>query len=258
MGGGSMRIQRALARAGIASRRKAEELIEAGRVQINGSPARTGQAVDPDRDRITVDGRPIAAPARAVWLALNKPAGVLTSRGDARGRRTVFDLVPPTPGLTYVGRLDYMTEGLILLTTDGTAAHRLTHPSSEVKREYVATVRGNAQAAAKRALQPDGVELEDGPAYLVRFEPTSLGRGRWEVRITLAEGRTREVRRICAALDLEVERLVRVRFGPVELGTLAPGAVRPLNSKERAAVEAVGTPGPAKGKKPGPARRSRT
>jgi 23S rRNA pseudouridine2605 synthase len=232
-----MRIQRALARAGVASRRHAELLVADGRVTVNGEVARTGMSVDPARDRIAVDGTPIAAPAERRWLVLNKPTGVLTTRADPDGRKTVFDLVPPHPGLTYVGRLDYMTEGILLLTTDGDAAHRLTHPSREVERTYVATVRGDAERAARRVRA--GIELEDGPARARDAVARSLGRGRWELELTLTEGRTREVRRICEALGLEVERLVRTRFGPIELGDLAAGAVRQLTARERRLLEAV-------------------
>src|SRR5919199_2919973 len=148
-----MRIQRALARAGVASRRHAEALVAAGRVRVNGEVARTGQTVDPARDEITVDGRRVGRPVAARWLVMNKPAGVLTTSADPAGRTTVFDLLPEIPGLTYVGRLDYLTEGVLLLTTDGDAAHRLTHPSSGVERTYVAIVRGDAAAAARAALK---------------------------------------------------------------------------------------------------------
>src|SRR5581483_6640591 len=144
-----MRLQRALARAGVASRRAAEALIAAGRVRVNDAVAAVGQSVRPGVDAITVDGHPVTAPAEPVWYALHKPSGTLTSRSDPRGRSTVFSLVPPTPGLTYVGRLDYLTEGLLLLTTDGEAAHRLTHPSSGVERTYVATVSGDVRAAVR-------------------------------------------------------------------------------------------------------------
>jgi 23S rRNA pseudouridine2605 synthase len=233
----AMRIQRALARAGIASRRGAEALVVAGRVTVNGAPARTGQSVDPERDRIAVDGRPIVAQTTTAWLVMNKPSGVLTTRSDPQSRRTIFDLAPPLPGLTYVGRLDYLTEGVLLLTTDGEGAHALTHPSREVDREYVATVRGNAEAAARLARR--GVMLDDGPVQLRDIEATSLGRGRWNLRVLIAEGRNREVRRLCLALGLEVDRLVRTRFGPVTLGGLAPGATRKLTSREREIIDAL-------------------
>jgi len=228
-----MRIQRALARAGIASRRKAEELIAAGRVQVNGAVAKVGQTVHPTRDAITVDGQRVAAPSavgETRWLVLNKPPAVLTTRSDPEGRPTVFGLVPDEPGLTYVGRLDFMTEGVLLLTTDGEAAHRLTHPSSEIERTYVATVRGDAESAAREARR--GVELEDGPVHPTSVEAHSLGNRRWAFEVTIAEGRNREVRRLCEAVGLTVERLVRTRFGPVALGDLAPGQARALTARE--------------------------
>ena len=230
-----MRIQRALARAGVLSRRKAEELVANGRVTVNGSPAQVGQTVDPDRDVIMVDGSRIGAPAPTEWFVLHKPAGVITSRHDPEGRRTVFDLVPARPGLTYVGRLDFLTEGVLLLTTDGAAAHRLTHPSHEVERTYVASVLGEGGAAAEQARV--GVELEEGLVRPKKIRAEKLGRGRWELTITIAEGRNREVRRMCEALGLEVDRLVRVQFGPVELGDLPVGKVRSLTKAERAGLE---------------------
>ena len=231
----AMRIQRALARAGIASRRGAEALIAAGRVTVNGEVARTGQLVDPARDAIVVDGKTVRPPARDTWLVLHKPAGVMTTRSDPQGRRTVFDLVPAIPGLTYVGRLDYLTEGLLLLTTNGAAAHALTHPSREIERTYVAIVRGDGAAAARAALR--GVELEDGLAVARSAEAAPLGRGRWELTVTVTEGKNREIRRLCDALGLEVESLVRVSFGPVGLGALGVGETRPLSKRERDRIE---------------------
>ncbi|HKG92725.1 MAG TPA: pseudouridine synthase [Gemmatimonadaceae bacterium] len=235
----SMRIQRALARAGVASRRRAEELVAAGRVRVNGTVAETGQVVDPARDEITVDGRAVRPPAQAgaEWIVLNKPVEVMTTRRDPQGRRTVFDLVRDVPGLTYVGRLDYMTEGVLLLTTDGAAAHALTHPSGGVERTYEVTVRGAADEAAHNARR--GVLLDDGPVHPTDVSATPLRDGRWLFRVTIAEGRKREVRRLCKALGLYVDRLVRVRYGPVELGPLGSGKTRGLTDREKTAMEGL-------------------
>ncbi len=236
-----VRVQRALAHAGIASRRRADDLVAAGRVRVNGRVAVVGETVDPDRDEITVDGTPVVRPRGETWLVMHKPAGVLTTARDERGatRRTVFDLVPPAmrrPGLRYVGRLDYMTEGLLLLTTDGVAAHRLTHPSHAVARTYVATVQGNAVLAAREFRR--GIQLEDGIVRPREVTVQPAGNRRWEIELTITEGRTHEVRRACVAANLRVERLVRTRFGPIELGTLPAGAVRALTAAERRLVAA--------------------
>lgn len=241
MSGAPMRIQRALARAGVASRRSAEALVAAGRVRINGKVAIIGASCDPAVDTITVDGKRVEAPpAEATWLVLHKPAGVITSRKDPEGRRTVFELLGgrDVPGLTYVGRLDFLTEGVLLLTTDGDAAHRLTHPSREVERTYVATVKGNAVAAAAEMRR--GVALDDGVARALTAEARPAAQPRtWEVELTIGEGRHHEVRRMCAALDLEVRRLVRVAYGPVRLGELKSGMTRGLTSRERAVIDAL-------------------
>jgi 23S rRNA pseudouridine2605 synthase len=231
----SMRIQRALARAGVASRRHSEVLVAEGRVTVNGRVAQIGQSVDPEKDDIRVDGAAVRAPSARVWMLLHKPSGVMTTRSDPNGRQTVFDLVRDAPGLTYVGRLDYMTEGVLLLTNDGAAAHALTHPSREVERTYVATVRGDAPTAATLARR--GIDLEDGPVRPTGVKTRPLGGGMHEFVLTITEGRKREVRRLCTALGLRVERLVRVRYGPVELGDLPVGKSRPLNSRERRAID---------------------
>jgi 23S rRNA pseudouridine2605 synthase len=234
-----MRIQRALARAGVASRRKAEELIAAGRVRVNGDVAHTGQVVDPSKDKIEVDHKPIGAPPKvAEWILLNKPAGVMTTKSDPDGRKTVFDLVPDIPGLTYVGRLDYLTEGLLLLTTDGATAHKLSHPSNQIERTYVVTVTGKGDEAAIE--MREGIDLDDGHVQPKRVSARRLGRDRWELDITIAEGKKREIRRLCAAVGLGVERLVRVRFGPIELGDLPTGQTRRLTPRERSQLMGLG------------------
>jgi 23S rRNA pseudouridine2605 synthase len=235
---GPMRVQRALARAGVVSRRGADQAVADGRVQVNGTVATVGQVVDPARDRITLDGKPVDTHVTAHrWIVLNKPAAVMTTRKDPQGRTTVFELVEDAPGLVYVGRLDFMTEGVLLLTTDGAAAHALTHPSREVERTYVATVRGDAVSAVKQARQ--GVELEDGLVVPRDVQAHPLGARRWAFEITIAEGKTHEVRRICDALGLEVERLVRTRFGPIRLGNLDTGQARALTTAERTVIDAL-------------------
>jgi 23S rRNA pseudouridine2605 synthase len=233
----SMRIQRALARAGVASRRRAEEMVAAGRVTVNGTRAAIGQLVNPSADAIAVDGSRVAAPTEHQWLVLNKPAGVMTTRSDPRGRQTVFEFVSRIPGLTYVGRLDYLTEGVLLFTTDGAGAHALTHPRFEVERSYVVSVRGDVPAALKAARH--GIELHDGPVQMRDVHAAAIGRGEWELTLTITEGRNREVRRVCRALGLFVDRLVRVRYGPVTLGRLAPGETRPLTAREREVITAL-------------------
>lgn len=233
-----MRIQRALARSGVLSRREADRAVADGRVQVNGVRADIGQVVDPASDKITLDGEPVRSVTTAHhWIVLHKPAATMTTRRDPQGRQTVFDLVDDVPGLVYVGRLDYMTEGVLLLTTNGKAAHALTHPSHEVERTYVATVRGDAPGAVKVARR--GVQLEDGEVMPREVSATPLGNRRWSFEVTITEGRTHEVRRLCDALGLEVERLVRTRFGPVGLGNLAPGASRPLLARERTVLDAL-------------------
>jgi 23S rRNA pseudouridine2605 synthase len=230
-----IRLHRALARAGVASRRHAETMIAAGRVKVNGNVARVGQGIDPSVDHVTLDGRDVPMGDREEsWIVLHKPARVMTTRSDPQGRATVFDYVDDAPGLTYVGRLDFDTEGVLLLTTDGDAVHRLTHPSNRVERVYVATVVGDAPAAAARAKA--GVALSDGTVQPLRVSVRSAPGGRWEFEVVIAEGRKREVRRLCKALQLVVERLVRTQFGPVKLGRLAAGATRQLSPEEREAL----------------------
>lgn len=231
-----MRLQRALARAGVASRRRAEDLIRAGRVTVDGAAATLGMRVDPASQRVTVDGRPVrSAPSQATWLALNKPVGFVVSRRDPEGRRTVYALLPKVPGLTYVGRLDVMTSGLLLLTTDGAAAHRLTHPRYAVPRTYRLRVHGADVAAVRAGLERPPV-IDGRPVRVMVFRTRPVGRG-VEVEVTLAEGRQRIVRRLAEALGLKVEWLHRVAYGPVRLGRLPEGRYRRLSGREIAAIE---------------------
>jgi 23S rRNA pseudouridine2605 synthase len=229
-----MRLQRALARAGVASRRAAEELIREGKVRVDGAVATLGSKVDPERHRITVRGRPIKLQARR-WLAFHKPLGVVTTASDEEGRRTVLDYIPDPAGLTYVGRLDVMTTGLLLLTTDGEAVHRLTHPRYHIPRRYTALVHGRPATeiaeAVKRKTLIDGRPVVTSE---VRVRPGTEGRSILDV--TLSEGRNRIVRRWAEAMGLKVDRLARLSYGPVRLGDLAPGRYRPLTPKEEAAL----------------------
>lgn len=229
-----MRVQRALARAGVASRRAAEELIRAGRVRVDGKVAELGSKVDPDRQKITVGGKPVRVVARR-WLAFHKPLGVVTTASDEEGRRTVLEFINDPAGLTYVGRLDVMTTGLLLLTTDGEAVHRLTHPKYRVPRHYTALVHGRTTAEIDK-LARERIVIDGRPvvAEEVRVRPGSAGRSILDV--TLTEGRNRIVRRWCEAMGLKVERLARISYGPVRLADLPVGRSRPLTPKEEAAL----------------------
>ena len=229
-----MRLQRALARAGVASRRAAEVLITDGKVRVDGKVAELGSKVDPQRQRITVSGRAVKVQARR-WLAFHKPLGVVTTASDEEGRRTVFDFIPETTGLTYVGRLDVTTTGLLLLTTDGEAVHRLTHPRYHIPRRYTALVHGRPTGEIAQAVR-EKIVVDGRPVVPleVRVRPGTEGRSILDV--ALQEGRNRIVRRWCEAMGLKVERLARLSFGPVRLGDLAPGRYRPLTPREEAAL----------------------
>jgi 23S rRNA pseudouridine2605 synthase len=234
-----MRLQRALARAGVTSRRKAEDLIRAGRVRVDGTVATLGMSVDPRRQRVTVDGQAVRQ-APVTWLALNKPVGYVVSRGDPEGRRTVYELLPRVPGLAYVGRLDVMTSGLLLLTTDGAAAHRLMHPRFAVPRTYWLRAHGRSAAELRETLTHPPV-IDARPVRVVEFRLRSVERS-VELELTLAEGRQRIVRRLAEALGLKVEWLHRVAYGPVRLGRLAEGKYRRLAAHEVAAIERLQGP----------------
>lgn len=221
------RLQKVLARAGIGSRRACEILIEARRVRVNGEVAILGRRINPDVDLVTLDGAPVGVREGLVYYLLNKPRGVVTSADDPQGRETVVQLVPNEPRVFPVGRLDYDTEGLLLLTNDGELAHRITHPSYGVKKEYLAEVEGSVAPAELRALR-DGVELDDGmtaPADVSLVAPNL-------VRIAIHEGRNRQVRRMLEAVGHPVTRLARTRIDRLSDRTLRPGQWRHLRPEE--------------------------
>jgi 23S rRNA pseudouridine2605 synthase len=230
---GGVRLQKVLAAAGVGSRRHCEELIGAGRVEVDGETVRRyGARVDPQHQVIRVDGRRIPARQDLIYLALNKPAGVLTTMSDDRGRPTIADFLgDQAQRLYHVGRLDYDTEGLMLLMNDGELAHRLTHPSYGVLKTYLADVPGPVSRDTGRRLL-SGIELADGVASADKFRVIERAGSRALVEITLHEGRKHIVRRMLAEVGHPVSRLVRTHVGPVALGSLRPGTSRALTTRE--------------------------
>lgn len=239
-----VRLQKVLAQAGVASRRAAEELIAAGRVSVDGKVVREmGRRVDPETAVVHVDGSRIVLNEDLVYLALNKPAGILSSMSDDLGRRCVGDLVVERGiveehfeggsrgRLFHVGRLDAETEGLLLLTNDGELGHRLMHPSYEVEKVYVAEVQGQVPRDLGKRLRA-GVELEDGPVAVDAFRLVDSAPGKSMVELTLHEGRKHVVRRLMEHVGFPVQRLVRTAIGEVRLGDQRPGRFRPLNQQE--------------------------
>lgn len=228
------RLQKVLAQAGIASRRKCEEYITSGRVQVNDAVVRElGSKVDPTADVIKVDGKAIKAQSK-IYLMLNKPKGVITSATDPEGRKVVTDFLPGVKERVYpVGRLDYDTEGLLLLTNDGEFANLLTHPRNHVPRSYLATVKGNLHGSVLDKLK-SGVKLDDGMTAPAEADYYDINPDKNEtvVVITIFEGRNRQVRRMFEAVHHPVIRLKRVMFGPLELGGLPRGKYRALTEKE--------------------------
>ena len=233
-GGGEERLQRYLARAGLGSRRSCETLILEGRVRVNGRvAAELGTKVVPDLDKVTCDGKPVTPAQTLVYLMLHKPAGVLTSLSDPRDRPVIRDLLPAQglPRLFPVGRLDYQTEGLVLLTNDGALAHGLMHPSFEVEKEYLAKVRGcptpDDLVRLKAGVISDGERLRATQAEMVRS-----GLGSAWLKLIVHQGRYHEIRRLCDAIGHPVLRLQRVRVGPLVLGKLPKGSWRRLTPVE--------------------------
>ena len=248
---GGERLQKVLARTGFGSRRSCEALIADGRVTVNGVVADLGRRIDPSADRVEVDAVAVGVADGLVHYILNKPRGVVSTAADPQGRAMVVDLVPPEPRVYPVGRLDADTEGLLILTNDGELTHRLTHPSFGVEKEYLAHVRGSVGPGALRRLR-EGVELEDG--WTAPAQATAPGPGL--VRITIHEGRNRQVRRMLEAVGNPVERLVRVRIGGLRDPSLAPGEWRVLTPTEvRALSVAASGAGSSRGKRRARAKR---
>jgi len=241
-----MRLQKFLARAGAASRRGSEDLMTAGRVRVNGDVVtELGTKVDPAVDVVTLDGKRLSLAEEPVYIALNKPAGVMTTMSDPQGRMTVATLVPTKeyPGLFPVGRLDYDTTGLLLFTTDGEIAHRLLHPKWHVEKVYRALIDGRAVEAELQRLR-DGVALDDGLTAPARVKSLRSSGTTTFVEIAITEGRKRQVRRMFSKIGHPVLELHRASFGPVPLGDLSRASWRHLSAEEvaalRAAVEMTG------------------
>lgn len=231
---GVERLQKVLARLGVASRRGAEELIRAGRVSVNGRSAELGMRVGPT-DSVAVDGKSVARQVETVTLMLNKPRGVLSTARDERGRQTVMDLVPPSAGLHPVGRLDRDSEGLLLLSSDGELTLRLTHPRYGHRKTYRVWCAPAKVPDAALARLCTGVELEDGPALALAAARLPGG-----CELVLAEGRKRQVRRMLAVVGFEVVRLQRTKVGDLGLGDLAPGKWLELGERDIALALASG------------------
>jgi 23S rRNA pseudouridine2605 synthase len=230
-----VRLQAFLARAGAApSRRKAEAPILAGRVMVNGEMATLGTTVTSE-DQVSLDGRPVRLPDTLVYLALNKPTGYLTTMNDERGRKVVAGLMPEVPGLVPAGRLDRNTTGLLVLTNDGNLAHRITHPSSEIEKQYQLTLENPVPEAAISALAA-GPTLEDGKMHPPELGSLSRAGAVTTLDLTIHEGRNRIIRRACVAVGLRLVSLQRVRVGPVSLGDLPEGEYRRLTSDELRAL----------------------
>jgi 23S rRNA pseudouridine2605 synthase len=227
-----MRLQKFLAGAGVSSRRKAEDLIRAGKVKVNGQVVtELGTRIDDAVDVVSVNGKKIE-PAETIWIALHKPRGYVSTRKDPQGRPTVYDLLPPAlHTLFYVGRLDLDSEGLLLMTNDGDTANRLLHPRYEVERVYEVLIRGELKPDRIERLL-EGVELEDGIARAENVKVLGVTRNEMRLRLTLREGKKREVRRMLWAVGHKVLRLKRISYGPINLERLPEGKWRKLTEDE--------------------------
>ncbi len=225
------RLQKVLARAGLGSRRVCDDLIADGRVTVDGEVAVLGRRVDPEHDHIELDGVPVVTQTGLVYYLLNKPARVMTTASDPEGRPTVVELVPDEPRVFPVGRLDWDTEGLLILTNDGDLTQRLTHPSHGVEKEYLVEVEGVPSRGALRSLR-EGVELDDGLSAPAEIRLLQSRGDHAAIEMVIHEGRNRQVRRMCETVGHPVRRLVRTRIGLLADRDLAPGSWRVLRPDE--------------------------
>jgi pseudouridine synthase len=230
-----LRLQKYLADAGIASRRKCEEIILASRVTVNGEVAALGCVVEPDADRVELDGEEVRPAGERVVVLLHKPRGVMCTASDPQGRATIMEYIEGIPARLYsVGRLDFDSEGLIVMTNDGALAYRMTHPKFKLDKTYSAICEGELTQAERHMLQ-QGVLLEDGMTSPARVEEVlHLKNGNTACNITIHEGRTRQVRRMLTAVGHETLMLRRIRIGPLDLGALEPGKWRHITAEEAA------------------------
>ena len=246
------RLQKYLAECGVASRRKSEELIAAGKVKVNGHVAQIGDKIDPRRDLVTVRGKKVRKTQRNYYILLHKPRGYVTTLSDELGRRCVTDLLTGVEERVYpIGRLDRNSEGLLLFTNDGELANRIMHPASHINKVYRVTVRPDItdeQAAELSAGVKIGENTTTLPATVIVLEKQP---GRVVLQITISEGKNRQIRRMCEAVGLEVVRLKRIAVGPIKLGMLQPGRWRDLKSSElialRGAITKAGGNGAGEG-----------
>jgi len=225
------RIQKILSAYGLASRRAAERMIIDGRVLVNGIPATLGQSADAGKDTITVDGKPLANKSEQVYIMLNKPRGFLTTKSDDRGRKTVMSLIADAGlGVYPVGRLDMWSEGLLLLTNDGKFANSVAHPSYNKKKVYEVHMSGDVRRTVELLRQP--IEIDSHTVKAEHVELSNITTGGGVIRITIIEGRNRQIRRMCAACGVRVKTLKRVSIGALRLGSLEPGKWRYLTGEE--------------------------
>lgn len=235
------RLQKIIAATGFCSRRKAEELIAAGRVKVDGQVASLGAQADASTEAILIDDRPLGTAEQRLYYLLNKPVGIVTSLRDPQGRPVVADMVKDVRVRLFpVGRLDINTSGLLLMTNDGELANRLAHPSNQVDKRYLVKVRGRLTDHSKKSLE-EGVLLDDGPTAPAKVENVRIRGNHTWFEIVIHEGRNRQVRRMCEVLGHQVSRLVRVGYAFLTLGDLAPGQKRELSEREVALLRGLGS-----------------